>query len=153
MNRVFKRETFFLPQEAIFSKKTLEKLNRFHMNFGIFSNNYWKIFNFYATSKSRKIFSEFCYLGEKFTVEAQGTFWRERPGHLKAIKRPRRGSAGECPPDGSEVSFFKTIGSIWKWIHLSKMSTFLFPKRPIFSKKNLEKLNRFLLEFLIFSKN
>ena len=34
--------------------------------------------------------------------------------------------------DCSEVSFCKTIQSIWKWIHFSKMSTFFSPKRSIF---------------------
>ena len=33
---------------------------------------------------------------------------------------PRRGSGGEGPPDDSEVSFFKTIQNIRKWIHFSK---------------------------------
>ena len=102
---------------------------------------------------------------EKFSVNSiiwlrnlqrrrQEFFERERPGHLNAIKRPLRGSGGgKGPPDGSEVSFFKTIQSTWKWIHFSKMSTFFFSKRSIFSKKNLEKLNIFYKNFWIFSKN
>ena len=37
----------------------------------------------------------------------------ERSGHLKTIKRsPQGGPEPEGPPDGSEVSFFKTIQSI-----------------------------------------
>ena len=63
---------------------------------------------------------------------------------------PAGGPGGEGPTDGSEVSFFKTIQSTWKWIHFSKMSTLFFPKRSIFSKKNLGKLNIFYNNFWIF---
>ena len=42
------------------------------------------------------------------------------------------------PPDGSEIPFFKTMQSIRKWIHFSKISNFSCQK-SIFSKKNFEK--------------
>ena len=65
-----------------------------------------------------------------------GIFFRgERPSHLKAITRPPHGSGRRSPPDGSEVSFFKTIQSIWKWIHFSIIATFSWPKNPIFIRK------------------
>ena len=133
-----KISTFFLPKTIYFF---FEKLNILDRNFWFFSNNYLKIFNFYKTYKSIEIFGELYYLVEKFTVAEQGIFSGERPGHLNAIKRPRQGVRGEGPPNSSEVSLCKTIQSIWKWIHFSKMATFFVPKRSILSKKNLEKLN------------
>ena len=66
---------------------------------------------------------------------------------------PAGGPGGEGPPEGSEVSFFQTMQSIRKWIHFSKIATFFFPKRSIFSKKKLGKLNIFYKNFWIFSKN
>ena len=71
------------------------------------------------------------------------------PRQLKGYHAPppRRGSGGEGPPDGSEVSFVKTIQSI------SNIATFFLPKKSIFSKKNFEKLNIFYKNFGIVSKN
>ena len=62
------------------------------------------------------------------------------------------GAGGEGPPDGSEVSFFKTIQSIRKLIDFSKISTFLLPKNPFFLRKPAKNCADFN-EFLIFSKN
>ena len=165
MNRVFKEINIYLAQKWIFSKKKFEKLNRFDRNFWIFSN-YLKIFTFDETYKSREnliieyteIFSGFIwiyYLFEKFTVAAQWFFSGGTLGPLKDYQAPPVGGPGDegPPPAGREVSFFKTIQSIWKWIHFSKMSTFSFPKRSIFSKKNFEELNIFYKNFWIFSKN
>ena len=82
-------------------------------------------------------------------------FEGERPGHLKAIRPPPppQGVRGGNPPDGREVSFFKTIQSIRKWIHFSKISTFFLSEKSIFSKKNFEKWNIFCKNFRTFSKN
>ena len=146
MNRVFKNINIFLAKKSIFSKKKFEKLNIFDRNLRKFSNNYLKIFKCYETYKSRENFGEFFYLVEKFRVAAQGIFSGGTLGPLKDYQAPTAGGPGgegPRPPDGSEVSFFKTIQSIWKWIHFSKMSTFFFPKRSIFSKKTFEKLSRF----------
>ena len=79
-----------------------------------------------------------CHRHERFALQ-----WRRqhffggggRPGHLKAITRPRRGSEGEGPPDGSEGSFLKTIQSIRKWIHFSIIATFSCPKKSIFLRR------------------
>ena len=60
---------------------------------------------------------------------------------------PPQGSGGVGPPDGSVVSFFKTIQSIRKWIHFSKIATFFLPQKFIFSKTNLEKANIFNKSF------
>ena len=59
------------------------------------------------------------------------------------------GSGGEGLPEGSEVSFLKTIQSIWKWIHFTKMSPFFFPKRSIFKEKyrNIEYILQKYLNF------
>ena len=62
-----------------------------------------------------------------------GLFEMQRPpgffggglsGHLKAITRPRRGSEGEGPPDGSEVSCFKWYQSNTNKICLAKKKQF-----------------------------
>ena len=151
MNRVFKNINIFLAQKSSFSKKKFEKFNIFDWNLWIFSKNYLKIFKFYETYKSREIFGKFSYLVEKFTVAAKGFFSGGTLGPLKDYQAPTAGGpGGEGPPDGSEVSFFKTIHSIWKWIHFSKMSTFFFPIDPFFPKKNLGKLNIFYKNFWIF---
>ena len=61
--------------------------------------------------------------------------WTPRP--LKGYHAPPAGGpGGEGPPDGSEVSFFKTIQSIWKWIEFSKISIFFLPQKPFFLRKN-----------------
>ena len=100
------------------------------------------------------MFGEFYYLVEKFTVAAPWIFREGTPRPLKGYQAsPAAGPGGEGPQDGSEVSFFKTIQSIWRWIHFSKMSTFFFSERSIFSKKNFEKLNIFYKNFWFFSKN
>ena len=71
------------------------------------------IFNFYETYKSREIFDEFSNLVEKFTVAAPGIFSGGTLRPLKDYQAPTAwGPGGEGPPDGSEVSFFKTIQSI-----------------------------------------
>ena len=128
-----KISTFFFPKKSIFSKKNFEKLNIFDRNFWIFSNNYLKNFNFYETYKYREIFAEFCYLVEKFTVAAKGIFSGGTLGPLKDYQAPPAGGPGaEGPPDGSEVSFFKTMQSIRKWIEFSKISTFFLPKKIYF---------------------
>ena len=155
MNRVFKNFNIFLPKKSIFSKKKFEKLNIFDRNLWIFSKRYLKNFKFHETYKSTEIFGEFSYLVEKFTVTGKWIFFLGGGtlGPRKDYQAPTAGGPGrEGPPDGSEVSFFKTIQSIWKWIHFSKMSTFFFPKRSIFSKKNLGKLHIFCKNFYIFSK-
>ena len=76
-------------------------------------DTYLKIFKFYETYKSRENFGEFSYLVEKFTVAVQGIF---SVGTLEPLKDyqapPAGGPVGEGPPDGGEVSFFKTIQSI-----------------------------------------
>ena len=78
-----------------------------------FSKIYLKIFKFYSTYKCRENFGEFSYLVEKFTVAAKGIFSRGRLGPLKDYQAPTAGGpGGKGPPDGSEVSFFKTIQSI-----------------------------------------
>ena len=141
----------FLVQKIYFFLKKFEKLNIFDRNLWIFSKNYLKIFKFYETYKSREIFGQFPYLVEKFTVAAKGIFSGGTLGPLKDYQAPPAGGpGGEGPPDGIVVSFFKAIQSIRKWIHFSKMSTFF---SPIFSKKNLGKLNIFYKNFWIFSKN
>ena len=78
-----------------------------------FSKDYLKISKFYDTYKSRAIFVKFYYLVEKFTVAAKGIFSGGTLGSLKDYQAPTAGGpGGEGPPDGSEVSFFKTIQSI-----------------------------------------
>ena len=57
------------------------------------------------------------------------------PRPLKAITRPPQGSGRRRPPDGSEVSFFRTMQSIWKWIEFSNISTFSCPKNLFFLRK------------------
>ena len=53
-----------------------------------------------------------------------------------AIMRPPQGvRGGEGPPYGSEVSIFKMIKSIRKWIHFSKIAPFFLPKNPFFLRK------------------
>ena len=77
------------------------------------------------------------------------------PRHLKAITSaplPGGGPGAKAPPDGSEVSFIKTMQSIRKWIAFSKISTFSCPK-IYFSKKNFDKLKIFDTNFWIFSNN
>ena len=59
------------------------------------------------------------------------------------------GPGGEGPPDASEVSFFKTIQSIRKWIHFSKIEHIFLPENPFFSKKN-SKIGHISQEFLSF---
>ena len=147
-----KYKHFSCPKNLFFLRKNSKNCT-FDWNLWIFSNNYLKIFKFYESYKCRENFGEFSYLVEKCTVAAQGIFSVGTLGPLKDYQAPppRRGSGGKGPPDGSEVSFFKTIQSIWKWIHFSKMSTFFFPKRSIFSKKYLGKLNIFYKNFWIFS--
>ena len=149
MNRFFKNMNIFLAEKkSIFTSKKLgKKLNKFDRNFWIFS----KIFKFYETYKCRDNFDEFFYLVVKFTVAAQGIFSVGKLGPLiKTIKRPPQEVRGRRPSGGSEVSFFKTIQDIWKWIRFSKMSTFYFPKDPFFPKKNLRKWNIFYKNFSIF---
>ena len=60
------------------------------------------------------------------------------------------GPGGYGPPDGSEVSFFKTIQSIRKWIHFSKIAhffltenTFFLDRKYIFSNKNFKNRSYF----------
>ena len=65
-------------------------------------------------------------------------------------RRQRRVSGGEGPPDGSEVSFLKTIQSIRKWIHFSKISTFFLARKSIFPKEKNSKIGHISQEFLIF---
>ena len=78
-----------------------------------FSKNYLKIFKFYETNKSREIFGKFSYLVEKFTVAAKGIFSGGTIGPLKDYQAATAaGPMDKGPPDGSEVSFFKTIQSI-----------------------------------------
>ena len=96
-----------------------------------------------------------------YKIENLGYQWRREDfcsggGHL-ATKMlscaPRRGSGGGAKTlDGSEVLTFKTIQSIRKWIHFSKL-TISCQKNPFFSAKTFEKLNRFYKDFIIFSKN
>ena len=74
------------------------------------------------------------------------------PGHQKA-KATQGGPGGEGPLDGSEVWNFKTIQSIRKWIHFSKILTSFLPEKSIFSTKTFEKLNWFYKDFIIFSKD
>ena len=63
--------------------------------------------------------------------------WFFRGGTPRPLSRaPRRGTGGEGPPDGSDVSFFQTMQSIRKWIEFSKISIFFFPKKSIFLRKN-----------------
>ena len=154
-SRFQKYQYFFLPKKSIFSKKKFEKLNIFDRNLWIFSKNYLKIFKFYETYKVRENFGEFPYLVEKFSVEAKGIFRGNARATQRLSSAHRRGSGGRRPPpqDGSEVSFFKTIQSIWKWINFSKKSTFFFLKISIFLRKNFWKLNIFYKNFWIFSKN
>ena len=52
--------------------------------------------------------------------------------------RPPLGIRGRRPPDGSEVSFFKTTQSIKKWIEFSQISPFFLPKVSIFLLKFLK---------------
>ena len=79
--------------------------------------------------KSIEISDELCYIVETFIKKAkklfdggllemegrrQHFFRGGLSGHLKAMTRPRRGSGGEGPQDGTEVSFLTTIQSIRK---------------------------------------
>ena len=68
----------------------------------------------------------------------QDFFRGGRHGHLKAIRRHQQAVRGRRPADGSEISFFKTMQSIRKWMHFSKISTIFLPKKSIFSTKNLK---------------
>ena len=54
------------------------------------------------------------YLVEKFTVVPKGNFSGGTLGPLKDYEAPTAGGPGAegPPPDGREVSFFKTIQSI-----------------------------------------
>ena len=141
---------FVLPK-TIFSEKNLEKLEIFYRNFWFFIEYLFEIFRIlWKTYKCRENFEELSRLVRNFTVAAIGIFRGEHSGHLKTIKRPPQGVRGRRPADCSEVSFFKTIQSIWKRIHFSKMSPFFLPKRSIFSKKNLGKLYIFCKNFWIF---
>ena len=60
------------------------------------------------------------------------------------------GPGGEGPPDGSEVSFLKTIQSIRKWIHFSKISTFFLARKSIFFQRKNSKIGHISQEFLSF---
>ena len=96
-------------------KRKFEKLKIFDRTFSIFSNTYLKIFKFYESYKCRKNLGEFSYLVEKFTVAAQGIFVGGDLRPLKAYQAVHAGGPGgegPGPPDGSEVSFLKTIQSI-----------------------------------------
>ena len=60
---------------------------------------------------------------------------------------------GDGPPDGSEFHFLKQFKVFLMNSFFSKMLKCFFPKRYIFSKINLGKLNIFYENFCIFSKN
>ena len=57
------------------------------------------------------------------------------PQPLKGYHAPPAGGSGGRPPDGSKVSFFKTMQSIRNWIQFSKISTFFLPKNLFFLRK------------------
>ena len=104
---------FFLPKNFFFIRKISKNRTYLRGISEFFSNNYGKIFNFYDTYKSREIFGECYYLVEKFTVALQEFFRDGTPRPLEGYQAPHaRGPWGKGSPDGSEVSFFKTIQSI-----------------------------------------
>ena len=104
--------------------------------------------------KNYQLFHYYLNLFNNKPEASPGFFGGGTPRPLKGYHAPPpQGVRGRRPPDGSEVSFFKTIQSIIKWIHFSKISTFFLPEISIFSKKNFENLNIFYKNFWIFSKN
>ena len=134
MNRVFKNINIYLPPKIYFFLRKNSKnwtyltgINKF------FRKIIWKFSNFMKPiNPEKKPVNSLIWL-RNLQWRRKEFFRGERSGHLKTIKRPRRESGGlRPPPDGSEVSFFKTIQSIWKLIHFSKISTFFFPKRSFF---------------------
>ena len=114
MNRVFKNLNIFLAQKIyFFLRKNSKNCSYLTRIYAFLSEKLFEIFKFYETYKSREIFGEFPYLVEKFTVAAKGIFSGGTLGPLKYNQAPTAGGpGGEGPPDGSEVSFFKTIQSI-----------------------------------------
>ena len=74
-------------------------------------------------------------------------FWKKFKGYHAP---PAGGPGGEGPPDGIEVSFFKTIQSIRKWIYFSKISTFFLPENSFFSKEKFPKSGIFHKNFWVF---
>ena len=79
----------------------------------MYSNNYLKNFNFYETYKSREIFGEFLIWLRNLQWRRKEFFSGRTLGPLKHYQAPIAGGPGsEGPPDGSEVSFFKTIQNI-----------------------------------------
>ena len=95
-------------------------------------------------------FSHWCLIEESWFYR-KGLQWRRQdffgggtPRPLKGYHAPpRRGSWGRQPPDGSELSFYKTMQSIRKWIHFSKYQRFFLQKNPFFPKKNFENWTHF----------
>ena len=71
---------------------------------------------------------------------------------VTARKAPTQGVRGaKAPLDGSEVSFFKAIQSIRKWIHFSKIEHFFLPENPFFQWK-IPKSDIFHKNFCVFLK-
>ena len=67
---------------------------------------------------------------------------------------PARGPGGgaKAAPDCSEVLFIKTMQSIRKWFHFSKIATFFLAKNPFFLRK-ISNIQHISQEFLSFFEN
>ena len=140
----WKISTFFLPQKSLFLRKNSKNWTYLTGIYDFFRIIIWKFSNFMKPINPEKISANSLIWLRNW----QGIFRGEFSGHLETIKRSLQGVRGA--KDGSEVSFFKTIQSIWKWIHFSKnVNIFLLQK--INFLKNLEKLNIFYKNFWIFS--
>ena len=137
-----------LPRPSFFLKRS-----RFSKSFPWALMIMPKIAEFLSSNNPAEVASLSIFFHTNIAIGVARIFFGggERLSHLKAITRPPEGVRGRRPPDGSEVSFFKTMQSIRKWIEFSKIATFFLPKKSIFSKKNFEKLNIFDGNFWIFS--
>ena len=114
-----------MPENPFFPKKN-SKIGHISQEFLSVFEKIFKILIFLEELyKYREIPDELYYLVETFIkngldgvqLEMQKhrqVFFGGLSGHLKAITRPPQGVRGQRPPDGSEVSFFKTIQSIRK---------------------------------------
>ena len=111
-------------------------MERILQEFLIFSNNYLKIFNFYEIYKSSEIFGEFYYLVQKLQWQRKKFFRGNALGTERLSSTPRRGSGGEGPQGGSEVSFLKRFKVFENEFIYQKGQHFSSPKDPFFLRKN-----------------
>ena len=96
-----------------------------------------------------------------YPVASPGCFFRGNARPFKGYHaRPAGGPGANASPDGSEILFLKTIQSIRKWIHFSKITKFFLPKESIFLRnlsksgkeftKIFEFFRKIILDFSIF---